>query len=89
MYKDDGTADDLKAVFDRVIVKILQSLTGIDKDFYEREFAFFKEITEISGKLKPLVESGASKQEKKKKIDDELSKIKVDVGVYLPSNPDV
>jgi len=29
-----------------------------------------------------------TKPEKKKKIDEEMAKIKVDVGVYLPSNPD-
>ena len=71
--------------FERIIEKIVHNLTGEDKEFYEREFSFFREITDISGKLKPLVAT-ASKQEKKKKIDEELSKIKVDVGVYLPTN---
>lgn len=78
----------MKPVFDRIIKKLVDGLTGADKEFFEREFAFFKEITDISGKLKPLVVSGASKAEKKKKIDEEIVKIKVDVGVYLPTNPD-
>jgi phosphatidylinositol 4-kinase len=90
MYKDDNASipDSIKPTLDRVISKIIQALTGPDKEFYEREFSFFKEITDISGKLKPLVQSGASKADKKKKIDEELRKIKVDVGVYLPTNPD-
>lgn len=90
MYKDDNCEqpDSLKPTLERIIAKIQKSLTGADKDFYEREFSFFKKITDVSGTLKPLVENGSSKQEKKKKIDEELRKIKVEVGVYLPTNPD-
>jgi phosphatidylinositol 4-kinase len=49
MYKDDSKeiADSLKPVLDRVISKIVDSLTGRDKAFYEREFAFFKEVTVV------------------------------------------
>jgi phosphatidylinositol 4-kinase len=57
-----------------------------DRVFYEKEFAFFNEVTDISGKLKPYIKK--SKPEKKQKIEEELRKIKVEVGVYLPSNPD-
>src|SRR5215469_8905692 len=57
-----------------------------DKDFYEREFSFFNEVTSISGTLKPYIKK--SKPEKKQKIEEELRQIKVDVGVYLPSNPE-
>lgn len=57
-----------------------------DRDFYEREFSFFNEITGISGKLRPYIKR--SKPEKKEKIEEELRKVKVEVGVYLPSNPD-
>src|SRR5699024_7713251 len=52
----------------------------------EREFSFFSDITGISGKLRPYIKK--SKPEKKEKIEEELRKIKVEVGVYLPSNPD-
>ena len=47
MYKDDTEQipDSLKPALDRVISKIIKSLTGGDKEFYEREFAFFKQVT--------------------------------------------
>ena len=65
---------------------MIASFSSIDKAFYEREFTFFNEITDISGKLRPFIKR--SKPEKKQKIEEELRKIKVEVGVYLPSNPD-
>lgn len=89
MYKDDdSTVPDqaLGPACDRVIRKIVQSFSLADKEFYEREFSFFDEVTGISGKLRPYIKK--SKLEKKRKIDEELLKIKVQSGVYLPSNPD-
>lgn len=65
---------------------MVSSFSDADRDFYEREFAFFDEVTSISGKLKPLIKR--PKPEKKQRIEEELRKIQVDVGVYLPSNPD-
>lgn len=65
---------------------MISDFSGVDKDFYEREFTFFDEVTSISGKLKPYIKR--PKPEKKQKIEEELRKIKVEVGVYLPSNPD-
>lgn len=87
-YKDDDATipDDLKPTLDKVTENLIASFTGEDKAFYEREFAFFGEVTDISGKLKPFIKK--SKPEKKAKIEEELRKIKVEVGVYLPSNPD-
>ncbi|KAJ3144888.1 phosphatidylinositol-4- kinase [Geranomyces variabilis] len=93
MYKFDkeGQADapdSLKPTLERVQSKIIAGLSGSAKKFYEREFKFFTEVTGISGKLRPLVESGGSKAEKKAKIDEEMAKIEVEVGVYLPTNPE-
>jgi phosphatidylinositol 4-kinase len=62
------------------------SLQGSDRAFYEREFDFFERVTGISGLMKPYINK--EKWEKKKKIDEELGKIAVDSGVYLPSNPE-
>ncbi|KAI1326204.1 phosphatidylinositol 3 [Xylariaceae sp. FL0255] len=87
-YKDDDATipDAIKPALDKVMAKMINSFSAEDKNFYEREFTFFDEVTSISGKLKPLIKR--DKPEKKQKIEEELRKIKVDVGVYLPSNPD-
>ena len=88
MYKDNKceVPDSLKPALDRIIDNIVKGLSGEAKVFYEREFAFFNQVTSISGTLMPLVKK--PKPEKKKKIDEEMAKIVVDVGVYLPSNPE-
>ncbi len=87
-YKDEESQipDPVKPTLDKVMDSLIASFSGTDKDFYEREFAFFDEVTDISGKLKPFIKK--PKPEKKAKIEEELRKIKVEVGVYLPSNPD-
>lgn len=103
-YKGDQAEveDKLKPVLDKVTEKIVSSLDGNAKAFYQREFKFFDEVTSISGKLKPFIKK--TKPEKKvccvsskvmlfdmvtqAKIDEEMAKIVVDPGVYLPSNPD-
>lgn len=87
-YKDeDSTIEDpVKPTLDKVMANMISSFSDTDKAFYEREFSFFNEITDISGKLRPYIKK--PKPEKKQKIEEELRKIKVEVGVYLPSNPD-
>lgn len=71
---------------DRFIETLISSFSSEECEFYEREFSFFNNITDVSGKLRPYIKK--SKPEKKEKIEEELRKIKVEVGVYLPSNPD-
>ena len=78
--------DAIKPTLDHVMGHMVQSFSDDDRQFYEREFTFFDEVTGISGKLKPLIKK--SKPEKKQKIEEELRNVQVDVGVYLPSNPD-
>lgn len=78
--------DSLKETLERMINKIVSGLSGNDKEFYEKQFAFFDQVTGISGKLKPYISK--PKEEKKRKIDEEMRKIEVQVGVYLPSNPE-
>ncbi|KAF4971059.1 hypothetical protein FSARC_2007 [Fusarium sarcochroum] len=87
-YKDDDAQipDEIKPTLDTVMNQMVDGFATEDRVFYEREFAFFDEVTDISGKLKPFIKK--SKPEKKQKIEEELRKIKVEVGVYLPSNPD-
>ncbi|KAI9189526.1 phosphatidylinositol-4- kinase [Blastocladiella emersonii ATCC 22665] len=88
MYRDEAgnVPDSLQPLFDELIDLIIKSFTPEDQSFYQREFDFFNKITSISGKLKPYIKK--SKPEKKKKIDEEMALIKVDVGCYLPSNPE-
>ncbi|PYH81401.1 hypothetical protein BO82DRAFT_310830 [Aspergillus uvarum CBS 121591] len=87
-YKDEDSQipDPLKPTLDRFMDALIASFTNEEREFYEREFTFFNEITGISGKLRPYIKR--SKAEKKEKIEEELRKIKVEVGVYLPSNPE-
>lgn len=87
-YKDEDSSieDSLKPTLDVVKDRMIAGFSGADESFYQREFSFFNEITDISGKLRPFIKK--DKPEKKQKIEEELRKIKVEVGVYLPSNPD-
>lgn len=78
--------DDIKSTLDGVMDKMIASFTNVDRSFYEREFAFFAEVTDISGKLKPFIKR--PKPEKKQKIEEELRQIKVETGVYLPISSD-
>ncbi|RUP48544.1 hypothetical protein BC936DRAFT_144422, partial [Jimgerdemannia flammicorona] len=82
--------DILKPTLERIIGNLVSSFTGQDKAFYEREFKFFTEITSISGKLKDYIKLGQTEKKpaQKKRLDEELAKIEVEVGVYLPSNPE-
>ena len=64
-YKDDDAEeeDPMKPTFDRMTERIVNSLSGDAKDFYDREFTFFDTVTSISKKLQPYIKK--SKAEKK------------------------
>ena len=83
---DATKPDPIKPTLDSFMDMLISSFTGEECAFYEKEFSFFNEITDVSGKLRPYIKK--SKPEKKEKIEEELRKIQVEVGVYLPSNPD-
>ncbi|KAJ5193019.1 hypothetical protein N7449_009161 [Penicillium cf. viridicatum] len=87
-FKDEDSQipDPIKDTLDRFLDNLISSFSDEERAFYEREFSFFNEVTGVSGKLRPYIKR--SKPEKKEKIEEELRKIKVEVGVYLPSNPD-
>lgn len=53
----------MKPVLDGMIAKVVDSLSGEARSFYDREFSFFNEVTSISGKLKPYIKK--TKPEKK------------------------
>ncbi|KAF2832232.1 hypothetical protein CC86DRAFT_313123 [Ophiobolus disseminans] len=87
-YKDEASEipDPVKPTLDKVMGSLESSFSPEDHAFYEREFAFFNEVTGISGTLRSVLHE--PKEVKKQKIEEELRKIQVEVGVYLPSNPD-
>ncbi|EAT89133.2 hypothetical protein SNOG_03928 [Parastagonospora nodorum SN15] len=86
-YKDEASEPDpVKPTLDKVMGSLESSFSPEDREFYEREFAFFNEVTGISGTLRSVLHE--PKEVKKQKIEEELRKIQVEVGVYLPSNPD-
>ena len=53
----------MKPVLDRTTDMVVAALSGEAKEFYDREFSFFSEVTSISGKLKPFIKK--TKPEKK------------------------
>ena len=53
----------MKPVLDRTTDMIVNALSGEAKEFYDREFTFFGNVTSISGKLKPYIKK--TKPEKK------------------------
>jgi len=67
-----------------MISTIVSSLSGSAKLFYEKEFAFFDKVTGISGTIRKFPKG----PERKKACLNELSKIEVKQGCYLPSNPE-
>lgn len=72
-FQDDaGTVPDpCKDMFEAMIEKVSRLLAGIDKEFFEREFAFFDKVTAISGALKPYV--------KKEKWEKKVSETKLNI----------
>jgi phosphatidylinositol 4-kinase A len=56
----------MKPILDLMIHDIVQSLSGPEVDFFDREFEFFREVTSISGKLKPYIKR--PKPEKKVRL---------------------
>ncbi|VEU20058.1 DEKNAAC100565 [Brettanomyces naardenensis] len=87
-YRDEDMKipDPIKTLLDDIRKSMIKEFSDTDRDYYEKEFSFFNDVTSISGKLKPYIKK--SKAEKKAKIDAEMAKIKLQEGVYLPSNPD-
>ncbi|XP_041971459.1 phosphatidylinositol 4-kinase alpha isoform X3 [Aricia agestis] len=87
MYTDEEMQNKDTALYDTLEAltkNIVDSLSGPAKAFYEREFEFFKQITDISGTIRPYPKGA----ERKRACLEALKNIKVQPGCYLPSNPD-
>jgi phosphatidylinositol 4-kinase len=64
--------------------KIKAGMTGTALKFYEREFTFFRKVTNISGIIRPYPKGPQRNSECLKA----LKEVELLPGVYLPSNPD-
>ncbi|KAB7502620.1 Phosphatidylinositol 4-kinase alpha [Armadillidium nasatum] len=83
---EDGTRkdEDLYDLIENLQSSMLSSFSGNGKIFYEREFAFFEKITNISATIKPYPKG----IERKKACLEALRAIELQDGCYLPSNPE-
>jgi len=68
--------DPMKPQLDEMTDRVVASLSGEAKEFYDREFGFFHEVTSISGKLKPYIKK--EKSEKKVVGERAGSRIRAD-----------
>ncbi|XP_041781810.1 phosphatidylinositol 4-kinase alpha isoform X2 [Anopheles merus] len=86
MYIDEEMhhRDSLYDALESLSQNIISSLSGPAKRFYEREFDFFGKITAVSGEIRSFPKG----QARKKACLEALSRIKVQSGCYLPSNPE-
>lgn len=60
--------DPLKPTLERIINNLVSSFTGADRDFYEREFKFFGDVTAISGYLKEYIKYGQNEKKPMQKV---------------------
>ncbi|PZC72005.1 hypothetical protein B5X24_HaOG212066 [Helicoverpa armigera] len=86
LYTDEEmhNKDSLFDILESLTKNIVDHLSGPAKAFYEREFDFFSQITNISGVIRPYPKGA----ERKRACLEALKNVKVQPGCYLPSNPD-
>lgn len=87
MYMDEDQQHrdpNLYEALDSLSQNIIASFSGAAKRFYEREFDFFGKITAVSGEIRSFPKG----IERKNACLAALSRIKVQSGCYLPSNPE-
>jgi len=86
MYKDEDSQvkDDLFDHLECLSMAIKNNLSGKAMAFFEREFEFFHQVTNISGIIRPYPKG----PERKKALLECISKVEVKPGCYLPSKPE-
>ena len=87
MYMDEEGEEQDPVMYDKLLPvrKSIESLFNSQAQaFYEREFKFFNEITNISGVIKPYPKG----KERKEACLKAMDAIKLEGGCYLPSNPE-
>ena len=53
----------MKPQLDEMIDRVITSLSREAKEFYDREFGFFHEVTSISGTLRPYIKNEKSEKQ--------------------------
>ncbi|KAL8613209.1 Phosphatidylinositol 4-kinase alpha [Nucella lapillus] len=83
---EDGTQKDeeIGDKLEEMVNRMKKTLSGFALQFYEKEFTFFGKITGISGEIRPYPKGA----ERKKACLEALSRIILQQGCYLPSNPE-
>ena len=87
MFTDEHSEHPDEQLHDKLsqlIKAILNNLSGKSLEFYEREIAFFKKVTGISGQIREIPIGPARDQA----CLERFALIEPEIGVYLPSNPE-
>ncbi|KAM3723763.1 Phosphatidylinositol 4-kinase alpha [Dirofilaria immitis] len=87
MYRDEDSKEkdpDLYEPLSELINKIISNMEGAARKFYDNEFDLFKNITDISGKIRLFPKGEA----RKKACLSALAEIHIKTVTYLPSNPE-
>ncbi|EJD74219.1 phosphatidylinositol 4-kinase, variant [Loa loa] len=87
MYRDEDSKEkdpDLHGPLSELINKIISNMEGAARKFYNNEFDLFKQITDVSGKIRPFPKGEA----RKKACLAALAEIHLKTVAYLPSNPE-
>ncbi|KAL4002855.1 Phosphatidylinositol 3- and 4-kinase family protein [Acanthocheilonema viteae] len=87
MYRDEDSKEkdpDLHGLLSELINKIISNMEGAARKFYDSEFDLFKQITDISGKIRPFPKG----ESRKKACLTALAEIHLKTVTYLPSNPE-
>ena len=87
MFTDEHSEspdEHLHDVLSQLIKAILNNLSGKSLEFYQREIAFFKKVTGISGEIRDIPIGPARDQA----CLERFALIEPEIGVYLPSNPE-
>ncbi|ADM12530.1 phosphatidylinositol 4-kinase [Encephalitozoon intestinalis ATCC 50506] len=88
LYGSDRTErDDCHDIFTRCMEEIMGEMTEEERDILLKEEEFISSLTKISSELIPHLRS--SKDEKRRRINEHLSKIKLSPGVYIPFYPEL
>ncbi|KAK0421370.1 hypothetical protein QR680_015203 [Steinernema hermaphroditum] len=87
LYMDEDSKNKDPVLFDALTVlinKITGQLEGAARRFYNSEFELFRQLTQISGTIKPYPKGDA----RKKACLKALAEVKLKTITYLPSNPE-